>query len=116
MIDRKLVSCNIFQNEPYSIGPAYKESLRKTVTLNGEPRTLEHLQVSVIQSLETILGKAVRPFTHQAYRHQGIRVVDGGIRISYNAMQSDEFIHVAFPALIFRSLEYFYLLAVTKNH
>ena len=95
---------------------AFKQSLRKMVTLNGEPRTCERLQVLVIQALKTILGKTMGTFTFQAHLHQSIRVVDGGIRIGYDAMQSDEFIHVAFPAFIFRFFIYFYLLAVAKNH
>ena len=43
---------------------AFKQSLLKMVTLNGEPRTCELLQDLVIKALQTILGEAVRPFAY----------------------------------------------------
>ena len=58
----------------------------------------------------------MRAFAFQADFDQGIRIVDGGIRICYDAVLSDVFFHVAFPALIIRLLKYFDFLAPTENH
>ena len=55
-------------------------------------------------------------FAFQANLNQGIRVVNRGIRIGDDTVQSDLFIHVAFPAFILRLLIYFDLLAATKYH
>lgn len=73
-------------------------------------------QLLIIQLLETILRKAMGPFAHQAYFHKRIGIVYGGIRIGDDAVQSDIFIHVAFPAFVFGFFENLNFLTTAENH
>ena len=82
------------------------------------PSALLRLMVSggLFQRFEAVLGKTVRPLSVKAHFHQRIRIIDRGVRIGDNAVQTNILVHIILPGLIIRFSENLNLLSPSKGH
>jgi hypothetical protein len=70
----------------------------------------------LVKTPQTVLGNPKCAFSHQADLDQRVRIIDGGIRISDNAMGTDKSIHETFPSIVRRLFINLDFLSFAKSH